>query len=175
MLIAKAQSAARAQLLLDFEIPLFGVGILHAGIHCREVPQHASRNAGENIREHRRAGLGGRETKTQLAGATDVRCIAGGEQRIGESAQRDAIIEQTIAAAYDRAARSKRSPGKTGARRNVIEVGRDCLQELQIVAEPKIQGDARAYPPLILRIETEVRVSLRNYRISKRLGKTRVI
>ena len=43
MLVADAQRAAAAQLLLDLQAALLGIGILHVRIHGGEVDQHAGR------------------------------------------------------------------------------------------------------------------------------------
>ena len=50
-----------AELLLDFEAGLLGVGVLHVGIHGGEVDQDSGRQRGEDVGEERRSGLRGRE------------------------------------------------------------------------------------------------------------------
>ena len=55
MLVAGAQGGVRAELLLDLEAPLLGVGVLQVRIHGAEVEQHSGRQgqAAQDVREIR--------------------------------------------------------------------------------------------------------------------------
>ncbi len=84
-----------------------------------------------------------------------------------------------------RRARSCRAPrsaairtgdqAKPSARRNVVGIGGDGLEELQIVADAEVQGQARADLPFVLRIEADIRICLRNHGIAERLRESRVV
>ena len=177
MLVSDAQRAALADLLLDLEAPLFGVGVLHTRVHCREIDQNPGGKscARQNVREHRRSGLGRGQAHANLACAGQVRRVPARQKRVRERAQRDAVIEQPVAAANHSAPRFERRPGETGARRDVVPVGYDGFQELQIVAHADVQGEPRARLPLILGIETDIRIGLGDKSIPERLRESRVV
>src|SRR5260370_5728763 len=79
-------------------------------------------------------------------------------------------MEQPRAAAKPGPARRKWRQRKARARRNVVRIGSDGLQELQIVPAPTVGSQPGAQLPLILCKEPDVRVSLWEYGIAKRLG-----
>ena len=62
---------------------------------------------------------------------------------------------------------------KPGARRDVVGIGGDGLQKLQIVADAQVQRQARADLPLILRVEADIRIGLRDDGIAEGLRETR--
>ena len=98
--------------------------------------------AGRMFGKHRRAGLRRRQADRVLAQRGDVGGVAGRHQRVGERAQRHAIVEEPGAAAHDRAARIRRRPREADARRHVVGVGVDGLEPLQVVAHAGVERDA---------------------------------
>ena len=60
-------------------------------------------------------------------------------------------------------------------RRDVVGVGVDRLEELQVVAHAEIQRDARADFPLVLHVDAEVRIRLRHLGDAERLGEAGVV
>ena len=170
MLIADTQRTARAELLLDFETSLLGIGILHVPVHGGEVDQHLRRQGGEDIGECRSSGLRGRQAYADLAGASEVRRVSAREQRIGQGAERDAVIEQSEAAANDGSPRIEWRPGESGARRDVVRIGVNGFQELQIVADAQVESQTGADFPFVLCVESDVWIRLRNEGVAEGLG-----
>ena len=163
VLIADAQGAALADLLLDLEAGLLGVGILHVAVHGGEVDQRDQWDGALRMfGKHRSPSLCRRETHVDLAQIGEVGGVAGRQKRIGKRAQRNAVVEEPVAASHHGAPGFKGRPGKTHARRKVVPVGRDRFQELQVIPQAGIQSQARVDLPLVLSIEPDVRVGLRN-------------
>lgn len=95
MLVAKAQCGALPNLLLNFKATLLRVGILHMGIHGREVDQrHKGDDSAERIREDRRSGLRWGKTDGDLAKIVKVSCIPCRQNRIRERAQRHSVVKE---------------------------------------------------------------------------------
>ena len=49
------------------------------------------------------------------------------------------------------------------------------LQELQVVAQPEVQRQARTHLPLVLRVEADVRIGLRDHGVAEGLREARVV
>ena len=77
--------------------------------------------------------------------------------RVGDGAQRHAIEEEAGAAADEQVVRRRGDQAKPDARRHVVRVGVDRLEELQVVAKAEVQRQARAGAPLVLRVDADVR------------------
>jgi hypothetical protein len=90
----------------------------------------------------------------------DVGGVVGREQRVGQRPQRDAIEEEPGAAADDEGARLERRPCEPGPRRDVVAIGVDGVEPLQVVAQSQVQGQVGRGTPLVLHVEPEVRVAL---------------
>ena len=162
VLIADAHRAAPAELLLELDARLTGVRVPHVGIHCGQVRQGNGRHWGaQDIRECGRARLRGRQADADLTQAGKVYRISRRQQRVCERAKRHAIVEQSRAPANERASRFGRRPHEPDARRDVVPVGMDRLQELEIVADAGVHRDAGAGFPLVLRVHSNVRIGLR--------------
>src|SRR6516162_7009423 len=129
MLITKANALAASDLMLDFQATLLGIGILHIALHRAEVEQNPGRKGqtAQDIRKHRRPGLRGRKTDTDLAQLCRVRVITGREQRIRQRAQWNTIVEQTKTAANNSVPRFPSRPGKPDSRSNIVLIGIDRL------------------------------------------------
>src|SRR4029077_20432175 len=104
-----------------------------------------------------------------------IHCVSGRKKRIGQRAQRHAVIEESEAAANNSISRGKRRPREARARRDVVCIRCNGLQELQIIPETKIQRHVRIWFPLVLNIETNVGIRLRDYKLIEGLRKARVV
>ena len=93
-----------------------------------------------------------------------------GLERVGERAQRNAIVIEPKTATDDGATALKGRVSEAEAGRDVLGVSVDGLEPLQVVAHSGVQGELRAYLPLILRIHPEVGVGLRYDEVSECLG-----
>ncbi len=177
MLISEANRTAVAEFMLDLEASLFAVCILHLPVHCAEVEQHARRQsqAAQDIRKHRRSGLGRRETDADLTQLGGIRGIPGRQQRIGKRAQWHAIVKQSRAQTYNGAAIPPGRPGQADARRDIVFVGGDRFQELQVVSQPGVESQVRVGAPFILRVKADVRIGLCDDAIVECLRETGVV
>jgi len=125
--------------------------------------------------EYGSACLGRREAYRDEGGVGDVGGAAAGEERVGQSVQGNAVIEQAEAAADHGAARFERSPGEAEQRRDVVGVGADGLEELKVVADAEIQRKAWPHLPLVLSVEPVVGVALWDDRVAECDAKIRRI
>lgn len=163
MLIADAQRAVASQRLPQFEVGLIRIGILHIPVDGGEVQHHARRQRTRDVGKDRSRGLVGRKGNADLRRSGHRRRVAAREKCIGERPQGDSIIKQPKAATNHRSLRVKWRPGESGARRDVVRVGIDRLQELKVVADSEIQREARAHLPFVLCVNAEIRIGLRYY------------
>ena len=79
------------------------------------------------------------------------------------------------AAPDDRARRARRRPGNSDAWRQVIGVGRDGLEKLQVVSKAGVERHAWSDLPFVLRVEAHIRIPLRHSGRSKRLREAGVV
>ena len=176
VVISGADGAARADLLLDLDAALARVGALQLPVHRRQTWQRAGRYAAREDRgEDRRRGLCGRQADGDLAQLRYVGRVAGRQQGVGHGAERHAVVEDAGIAANDRAAGSEGRPHHADARRHVVGVGLDGLQPLQVVADAGVQRDARGHLPLVLGVQREVGIGLRDVECAEGLREARVV
>ena len=106
VVISGAHRRALANLLLDLDARLPRIRILQLPIHRRQIRQRDRRRrlAAEHVRKHRRARLRRRQAHVDLTQVREIRRVVGRQQRVGDRAQRHAIVEEAGVAADDRAA-----------------------------------------------------------------------
>ena len=180
MLVGDGEIAGGGELLVDLQTVLIGVRVLHVGIHGAdaeaEVAGQGERGvAGDDVREDGCVGLAIGERERGERVRRDGGPVAVGLERVGERAQRDAVIEEAKAAANDGAAILEWRVGKAEAGRDVLGVGVDGLEPLQVVANAGVEGELRVDLPLVLRIHAEVGVGLRHDEVAEGLGEGGVL
>ncbi len=129
----------------------------------------------QDVREHGRAGLRGRQADVGLAKLGQVGGVARRQQRVGERAQRHAIVEEARAAAHHRVARRARRPREAEPRRHVVRVRGHGVEVLQVVAQAEVERQPVADLPLVLRVAADVGVALRDDRLPEGLREAGVV
>ena len=101
--------------------------------------------------------------------------VAGREHGVGHGAKRHAVVVDAGIAANERAAGGKGRPHHADPRRDVVRIGRDGLEPLQVVTDAGIQRDPRGQLPLVLRVQREVWIRLRDLGFAEGLREAGVV
>ena len=72
----------------------------------------------------------------------------------------------------DGAAGSEGGPSEAGTRGNVVGIGVDGFDELQVVTQAEVEGEARGDLPFVLEVKAEVGIGLRAGEIAECLGES---
>ena len=119
-------------------------------IHCAEAEQDIWRESqtAKNIWKNRRPSLGRRKTDADLAEIGDISRVPSGQKRIRERTEGNSVIEEAITTPDYSGVRWGRQPREAGARRNVVRVGCNRFQKLQVVAQTQIHGQLSNLPSI---------------------------
>ena len=177
VLIPDAHRAARAERSLHLDARLPRVGVLQiSSIVVKSTSVVVSIRAGRMFGNAGAPSCVGNDSRdARLMQIVEIGGVPGGEDRVGDRAQGHAIEEQSGAAADDEIVRRRRRPGEADARRQVVRIGVDRLQELQVIAKPEVQRQLDAEPPFVLRVDADVGVGLRHDRVAERLCEAAVV
>ena len=169
--IADAHRSAMPERSFHLHARLLRVRVPQIPVHRREVNerrgQHASR---KDVGKRRGAGLRRDNVRNaRLMEIARIGRVAGGEDRVGHCAQRHAVEEEPGASTNQPATMRRRRPGDARTRRQVVRVGVDRMEELQVIAKPEVERQARCGAPFVLHIYANVGIRLRDHGVAERL------